>query len=134
MAATKGAGNVTVTWNSTNITAYCDTAGFTATFAELDTTNLASTGMAFIPGLGDFTIEINPKLWDATIDGILMADMLSGTARAVSLNFDDGTNDVTYAWASAYVMGGGVSSNATEMIGITGLSIRCNGAPTRTPA
>jgi len=51
MAATKGAGNATVTYNGQNITAYVNSVDLQNTIAELEATNLASTGEESDPGL-----------------------------------------------------------------------------------
>ena len=136
MAAVKAAGNVTVTYNSNDITSYCDTTEIAVSIAELDTTNLASTAMTYIPGLADWTVSLNVSNWDSTIDGYLSPDVVApGTLRTLVVAFDDGSSEATYTWtANAFITGLTIGGGAADKIGMSGLSIRCNGAPTRTVA
>lgn len=136
MAAVKAAGNVTVTYNSNDITAYCDTAEIAASISELDTTDLASTAMEYIPGLADWTASLNVGNWDSTVDGYLSPDVVSpGTLRTLVVAFDDGSSEVTYTWTSnAFITGLTIGGSAADKIGMSGVSIRCNGAPTRAVA
>jgi hypothetical protein len=134
MAAVKGAGSVTVTYNSNNITAYVNSASIAASIAELDTTDLASTAMEYIPGLADFTVSLEAPNWDATLDGYIMPDLLTPAQRTLSIVYSDGTNTVTYAWTTAsFLTAGTLSAEATGLVSLTGISIRGNGAPSRTP-
>lgn len=134
MPAVKAAGKVTVTYNSNALTNYCNTAEIAAAIAELDTTNLGSTAMTYIPGLADWTINLTGN-WDATIDGFLMPDVVTPptTLRTCVVTVNDGTTTATYTWTtSAFVTGITIGGASTEKVGLSGVSIRCSGAPTRT--
>jgi hypothetical protein len=132
MAAVKGAGSVTVTYNSNNITAYVNSAAIAASIAELDTTDLASTAMEYIPGLADFTVSLEAPNWDATLDGYIMPDLLTPAQRTLAIAYSDGTNTVTYTWTSAsFLTAGTLSAEATGLVSLSGISIRGNGAPSR---
>jgi len=132
MAAVKGAGSVTVTYNSNNITAYVNSASIAASIAELDTTDLASTAMEYIPGLADFTVSLEAPNWDATLDGYIMPDLLTPAQRTLAIAYSDGTNTVTYTWTStAFLTAGTLSAEATGLVSLSGISIRGNGAPGR---
>ena len=136
--AVKGAGNVTVTYNSNALTDYINTANISSSIAELDTTDLGSTAMEYIPGLADWTCTVDIVKWDSTIDGYVMPDLVSApsTLRTLSVVFTDASsNTVTYTWTSnAFITSGEIGGNATETVGITGITFRCVGAPTRTVA
>ncbi len=56
--AIKTNGNVVVTYNAVNITAYCDQTDLSAAVERLDTTNLASTAKESIAGDTGWTIAI----------------------------------------------------------------------------
>ena len=134
--ATKGAGSVTVTYNSNDITSYINTANISASIAELDTTDFGSTAMEYIPGLADWTCSVDVTNWDSTVDGYLMPDLVSpGTLRTLAVVFDDGTNTVTYTWTSnCFIQSGEIGGEATGLVGISGITFRCLGAPARAVA
>jgi hypothetical protein len=131
--AVKGAGNITVTYNSNAITDYINTANIAASISELDTTDLGSTAMEYIPGLADWTCSVEVTKWDATVDGYLMPDIVSpGTLRTLVVTFNDDTSTVTYTWTSnAFITAGTLGGGPNEVIGLTGLTFRCVGAPSR---
>jgi len=132
--AVKAAGNVTVTYNANNITAYVDSGSIAASIAELDTTDLASTAMEYIPGLADWTYSTNVKNWDSTIDGYIMPDLVTpGTLRTLVIAYTDASsNTVTYTWTTnAFITAGELGGEATGLVGISGLNFRCVGAPGR---
>lgn len=132
MAAVKGAGSVTVTYNSNNITAYVNSASIAASIAELDTTDLASTAMEYIPGLADFTVSLEAPNWDATLDGYIMPDLLTPAQRTLAIAYSDGSSTVTYTWTTAsFLTAGTLSAEATGLVSLSGISIRGNGAPSR---
>jgi len=131
----KGAGSVTITWNSNNITSYVNTASIAGQIAELDTTDFGSSAMEYIPGLADWTANLEIRNWDSTVDGYLMPDLLAGTVRTFVIAFNDGTNTVTYTWTSnAFMTAGTLGGSASELVSLTGVTVRCNGAPTRSVA
>ena len=135
--AVKGAGNVTVTYNSNALTNYINTASISASIAELDTTDFGSTAMEYIPGLADWTCSVEVTNWDSTVDGYIMPDIVTpGTLRTLSVVFTDASsNTVTYTWTdNAFLTSGDIGGDATAQIGISGITIRCLGAPVRTVA
>lgn len=134
--ATKGAGSVTVTYNSNALTNYINTANISASIAELDTTDFGSSAMEYIPGLADWTCSVDVTNWDSTVDGYLMPDLVSpGTLRTLAVAFDDGSTTVTYTWTSnCFIQAGEIGGEATGLVGISGITFRCLGAPSRTTA
>lgn len=131
--AVKGPGNITVTYNSQNITAWCDTAEIAATIAELETTSLTSTAQTFIPGLGNWTFNFSIIAWDATIDGYLMPDVIAPVARTLAIAVTDSTPTTkTYTWTTnAFITGITITAAANGLISGKP-AIRCSGIPTRT--
>lgn len=132
--AVKAAGNVTVTYNSNALTAYVDSGAIAASIAELDTTDLASTAMEYIPGLADWTYTTNVKNWNSTVDGYIMPDIVTpGTLRTLVVAFTDESDaTVTYTWtANCFITAGELGGEATGLVGISGLTFRCIGAPNR---
>lgn len=136
MAGVKGAGAVTVTYNSNALTDYINTASIAASIAELDTTDLGSTAMEYIPGLADWTCTVEVTKWDTTVDGYLMPDLVSpGTLRTLVVAIDDGSATATYTWTStAFIQAGTLGGEATGLVGISGITFRCIGAPSRSVA
>lgn len=136
--AVKSAGKVTVTYDSVNITAYTNTAAIAASIAELDTTDLASTAMEYIPGLADWTCSLEVNNYVAAIDTAIMEDLVTPptTLKTLVVVFTDAAAaTVTYTWTtSCFPTGGTVGGEATGLTGISGVVIRCNGAPNRAVA
>lgn len=131
--AVKGAGNVTVTYNSNAVTNYVNSLQVEAAINELEATNFGSTANEYAPGLADWTTSFDIINWDSTVDGYLAPDIVSpGTQRTLAIAFDDSAgNTVTYTWTSkAFLTNGGWSSEATGAT-TSNYSIRCNGAPNR---
>jgi hypothetical protein len=130
--AVKGPGNITVTYNSQNITAYCDSAEIAATVAELETTNLGSTAQTFIPGLGSWNFNFSIVAWDNTIEGYLMPDVITPTARTLAIAVTDGNSATkTYTWTTAaFLTGLTITAAANGLIGAKP-AIRCSGIPSR---
>lgn len=130
--AIRGAGNVTVTYNSNNITAYINEFELSQTVAELERTSLASTVMEYDPSIAEYTLTLNGD-WAIALDNILGPDIVTPVARAVSIAIEDGASTVTYAWTSAFLTGFNISGSATDKI-THSPSLRLSGPPTRTVA
>lgn len=101
MAAVKSEGRVTVTYNSQNITQYCNSADLQAAVDRLEVTDLASTGKEYIAGIGEWTISLG-GYWDSTLDGYLAPDAVTpGTKRTGVIAFTDAAaTTITYTWTS----------------------------------
>lgn len=131
--AVKGPGNITVTYNGQAITAYLDSTEVAAAVAELETTNLGSTAQTYIPGLANWSVSLSIIAWDNTIEGYLMPDVVTPTARTLAIAVTDGNSATkTYTWTSAaFLTGLTITAAATGLIGAKP-AIRCSGIPTRT--
>ena len=131
MAGIKTAGNLTVTYNSNAITAYCNTAAIASQLNQIDTTDLASTAMESIPGLANWSVDCGGN-WDPTFDAYLRADMVAppSTLRTLAVVVGIGGSTVTYTWtANAYVSDWNVDASSPSD-GLTWTStITCSGAP-----
>jgi hypothetical protein len=136
--AVKAAGNVSVTYDSVDITQYVNTASIAASIAELDTTDLASTAMSYIPGLADWTCALEINNYVAAADTAIMEDLETPptTLKTLEVEFTDAADaTVTYTWTtSCFPTGGTVGGDASGLITISGVVIRCNGAPSRAVA
>ena len=131
--AVRGAGNVLVTYNSQNITAYLNSAELSATIAELESTNLASTQMAYSPSLASYTLSLEGD-WAVALDSILGVDALTPTVRVVSIKFTDETGaNVTYSWNKCFITGFSITAGATDKTAHSP-SLRMSGTVTRTVA
>lgn len=129
MAAAKSAGNVTVTFNGNNISAYLNDAQVTMAWEELEKTNLASTGKEFMPGLADVTMSLPLAFLDATLDGYIYAAW--GTLVTTSIARDDGDTTVTYTWTTnSFITGYDFGAPAAAIQGGQ-VALRCNGLPSR---
>ena len=128
--AIKANGNVVVTYNAVNITAYCDQADLSAAVERLDTTNLASTAKESTAGDTEWTIAIGGQ-WATALDTALAPDAVTpGTARTASLALDGGAQTVTYTWTSkAEIQDYSVNSATGDFIKLSG-TIALSGAPT----
>lgn len=132
--AAKGAGNVTVTYNSNDITNYLNEVELNQAVAELEATHFGSTAQETDPGLSSFTVSFNGD-WDSTLDGYIGVDAPAGTKRTVAVAFtDEGGTTVTYTWTNeGFVTGYNISASATGKIEHDS-TLRCNGAPSRVAA
>lgn len=108
MAAYKGAGNSSVTYNATAITNYVNSVDLQNTIAELESTHLGSTAETADPGLASFSLQIGGD-WNATIDAQLGPDSLTGTKRTVVVSFTGGST-ITYTWTASGDVGGFVTN------------------------
>ena len=130
--AVKAAGNITVTYISTDITQYCDTVQMQAQLATIDVTNLASTANEWLTGFADWTSPIGGN-WDATIDALLGPDAVTpGTKRTVAIAFTDAASStITYTWTDlGEVSNWQITSAPTEAIKWSA-SLKLSGAPNR---
>lgn len=132
MAAAKSAGNITVTFNGNDISAYLNDAQVSMAWDELEKTNLASTGKEFIPGLADITTTLPFAYWDATLDSYIYDAW--GDLVTTAIARDDGATTVTYTWTSnSFITGYDMGSPAAAIQGGQ-VALRCNGLPGRAAA
>lgn len=130
MAATKGAGNATVTYNANAITNYTNSVDLQNTIAELEATHLGSTAQESDAGLGSYQLQIGGD-WNPTIDGYLGPDSLAGTKRTCAIAFTSGGSTVTYTWTSqAFITNYTVRTSATGKLEWSA-TLRLSGAGSR---
>jgi hypothetical protein len=129
----KGAGNVTTTYNSHEITDYVNQAQIAAAIDSLESTDMGSAAKEYEPGLASWTASIDVVKWDATIDGYLAPDAVTpGTKKTFVHAVSDGTNTVTYTWTSnAFPTGYSIQSAPGALINSPGVAIQLSGAPSR---
>lgn len=133
MAPVKARGNVVVTYNSQNITQYCNQADLQTTLEEIETTNLASTGQESIAGNPTWTIALGGD-WAAALDAILGVDAVTPAKRTASIAYTDGATTVTYTWTSKAEIGAyAIPSSVATTIKWTA-TLRLSGAPSRASA
>ena len=129
--AVRGAGHITVTYNSQNITAYLNTVELAATVDELEATDLASTVAEYSPSLAQYNLTIGGD-WDQALDNILGVDALAPVTRTVVVKITDESGDwVQYSWSTGFITGYSISASATGKIEHSP-SLRLSGTPTRT--
>lgn len=109
MAATKGAGNSTVTYNSNALTNYVNDVSLQNTIKELESTHLGSTAESADPGLASFSLQIGGD-WNSTLDGYLGPDSLTGTKRTTVITFTANGATVTYTWTASGDVGGFITN------------------------
>jgi len=133
MAGVKGAGNVTVTYNSNEITNYLSQVQLQGVISELEATHMGSTAEEYVPGLASWSATIDLIGWDSTVDGYLAPDIVSpGTKRTCAIAFTNGGTTVTYTWTSeAFITSFSLQAAPSEIIGAAGIQLRLNGAPAR---
>lgn len=124
--------NVTFSYNSVSLTAYVDQVDLQMTVAELETTNLDSSGQDFIPGLPGFSADIKVTKWDKVVDDALGPDAIAPTKRTAVMTFKDASGDtITYTWTSqCFISGYNISGAATGKIE-SAPKFRLSGIPTR---
>lgn len=115
MTALKGAGGITVTYNSNAITAYINSADLQNVIAELESTHLGSTAMSSNAGLVKSTLQLSGD-WNATLDGYFGPDSLTGTKRTVAIVI---AATATYTWTASGDVGGFIT-NYSVKAGATG--------------
>lgn len=133
MAAQKSLGNITIQYNSNNLTSKLNQASLEAIVNSIDTTNLASTAGEQIPGLVNWSVPVG-GLWDSTLDGYLGPDAVSppSSLRTLVVVIGPSGSQVTYTWSSAsfisnYKFGADSPGGANTWSGTLAVS----GAPTR---
>lgn len=133
MAATKAAGNVTVTYNSNALTNYCNQASLQSTVAELEATHFGSTGQQFDPGLSEWSVDLGGD-FDATLDGYIGPDAITSTKRTVVVGFVNGGSTITYTWTTnGFITGYNPAATANGKQTWTA-KLRLSGIPTRNVA
>lgn len=126
----RAAGNIVVTYNAQNITAYLNEAELQATIDELEVSNLASTVMEYTPSIANFQLTMSGD-WAVALDGILGPDVVTPVKRTCSIAFGDGTNTVTYTWTTnAFITGYTIGGSATDKI-VHSPTLRLSGTPSR---
>ncbi len=101
MPPRKVAGNVTVTYNASAITAYLDQASLEMVTNAISVTNLASTAEEQIAGLPKFNVPVGGP-WSRALDTILAPDALTppSTLRALVVVIGPSGDQSTYTWSS----------------------------------
>lgn len=116
MTALKGAGNVTVTYNSNAVTSYVNSVDLQNVIAELESTHMGSTAMSSDAGLVKSTLQLSGD-WNSTVDGYFGPDSLTGTKRTTVIAYNSAA--VTYTWTASGDVGGFVT-NYNVKAGATG--------------
>ena len=126
MAATKSAGNVTLTYNSNAITSYLSQQSLDAVAKAIETTNMGSTALQNTPGLPGWTVNIG-GFFDATLHSYFSSDITTPTLRTLVV----GIGTVTYTWTTnAFISNFKIdASNPNEAIKWTA-TLTTSGAPT----
>lgn len=132
--AVKSLGNIVVTYDSLNMTPYLNTQSLAATIAQIDTTNLASTGDEKIAGSGSWEISVG-GMWAKALDDKLGVDAVTPPATLKTLVIVVGASGatVTYTWtANAFI--GSYKIDTTDPKGMIAWSgtLAVSGAPERT--
>ena len=109
MAATKGAGNSTVTFNGTAITNYVNSADLTNAVAELESTHLGSTAETADGGLVSSSLQLSGD-WVSTLDALFGPDSLASAKRTTVITFTSGGTTITYTWTASGDVGGFVTN------------------------
>lgn len=129
----KAAGNITVTYNAVNITQYLDQHTLDAVVNEIETTNLASTGVESSPSTTKWSIKGGGS-WAKALDDVLGPDSITPptTLRNMVVVIGATGAQATYTWtANAFISNYSIESSAKEVHKWSG-TISVNGAPTRT--
>lgn len=134
MAGTKSQGNVTVSYNSVSIAAYCNKADLQGTLNQLDVTTLGDTGKVQISDVTEWKIALGGP-WAPALDTAIAPDAVTpGTKRTAVIAFTNGASTVTYTWTSnAEVQDWQIQSSPDKAISWTATLV-LSGAPTRTVA
>lgn len=132
MAARKSLGNITVTYNATNITAYLKQTDLEAVVNRLETTNLASSGVETIADTTKWSVGFN-GFWDKALDDIIGPDVVTpGTPRACIVAVVGSTGTVTYTWTAKAEIENYKISSATGAFISHDTRLALSGAPVRT--
>ena len=132
MAGRKARGNVVVYYNSQNITQYCDSSDLDDAIDQMETTNLASTGVETVAGDPKWTIKLS-GMWDNAIDAILAPDAVTpGTKRTAYVAYTGSSATVTYTWTSnAEIANWKIPSKVGDFIKFN-CDLALSGTPNRT--
>lgn len=105
------ASNFTVTYAGTNITAYCNQGAIEATVAEIDTTNLASTGAESSPASTAWSVPIGGFL-DKLLDDVLGVDAITPPTTLNDLVITAGpvATQTTYTWTGTATEGAAIEN------------------------
>lgn len=129
----KTLGNITVTYNSTNITGYLNQASLEAIVNEIDTTNLASTAMEKTPGAAGWSVPVG-GFWAKALDDVLGPDAVTppSTLRTLAVVLGASGSQVTYTWTTNSFLGQYKveASNPTGVLTWSG-QLAVSGPPTR---
>lgn len=128
----KAAGNITVTYNSTNITQYLDTHTLEAAASEIETTNLASSASETTPGPVKWSIKVGGA-WAKALDDVLGPDAVTPptTLRTLAVVIGASGSQATYTWTTnAFISNYSVVSAAKDNHKWSG-TLSVNGAPVR---
>ena len=131
--AIKSLGNVTVTYDSLAIQSYLNTQSLSAVIAQIDTTNLASSGDEKIAGSGAWQVDVG-GMWAKALDDKLGVDAVTppATLKTLAVVIGAAGATVTYTWTTnAFI--GNYKIDTTDpkgMITWTG-TIAVSGAPGR---
>jgi len=127
MAALKGAGNTTVSYAGTALTAYCNQADLAATVNAIDTTDFSSVATENIPGLATWTISMGGML-DTAVEAVLGPAMITPAPATAVI----GVAGATYTWTSTAFLGNVTFSSPSPAEGQTwSASLVLSGIPTR---
>jgi hypothetical protein len=130
--AVKGPGNVTVLYNSVDITQYCDQADLDAAIEQLEASHLASTANDTVTGFATWSINVGGP-WSNVLDNALGPDAVTpGTKRNASIAYKHGSNTVTYAWTSNAEIASYKISGAVKAVHKWSGKLQLSGAPART--
>jgi trans-2-enoyl-CoA reductase len=132
MAGRKSRGNTTLYYNSNNITSYVDGHDLDDAIDQMETTNLASTGVETVSGDATWTLKMS-GMWDNAIDAILGPDAVTpGTKRTAYVTYTGTSATVTYTWTTnAEISNYKISPKVGDFIKFT-CDLALSGAPTRT--
>lgn len=131
MAARKGRGNTTLTFNSVALTNYTNSAELSMEVDRLETTHFGSTGAEDIAGDTSYSISLGGD-WDAAVDTALAPEAITtGTKRTAVLAFVGSSQTVTYTWTSnAEIQDYQISSGVGDKITFSA-TLALSGAPSR---
>lgn len=130
--------NISVTYNSQNISAYLNSASLEIIKDAIDTTNLASTAKETLPAGPGFSVPVG-GFWAQALDAILGADAsaTSDTLRALVVVIGASGSQATYTRTASGNYGAFVSDykvDASDPLGVITWSatLSVSGAMTRT--
>lgn len=128
----KGPKNITITFNSVNLTPYADEQDLQFAVAELEETNLDSSAQEFIPGLANYQADVKITKWDLVVDNVFGPLMLNPAMVTAVITAKDASGDtVTYTWTNnAFVTGYNIAGAAGGKV-TSAPKIRLSGNPVR---